>query len=79
MSKRVVITGGTEGIGKGIAANFLREGAKVLITSGSAEKGQNAVNELQNQDTTRRNNISFTVGDVSKPEELDAVLKVSKH
>ena len=75
--RRVVITGGTEGIGKGIASNFMKVGAKVLITSRSADKGETAVTDLQKQNPTKATNIKFTVGDVGVAESLDEVLKVA--
>jgi 3-hydroxybutyrate dehydrogenase len=41
-----VISGGTRGIGRGIAEAFLREGAKVVISGRDAEKGARAVAEI---------------------------------
>jgi 3-hydroxybutyrate dehydrogenase len=41
-----VITGGTQGIGKGIAAAFLSEGASVLISGRSVDRGEAALAEL---------------------------------
>jgi uncharacterized oxidoreductase len=38
----VLITGGSEGIGRGIAARYLAAGSKVLITGRSAEKLEKA-------------------------------------
>ena len=40
--RAVVVTGGTRGIGKGIASVFARNGAKVLITGRDAEAAQAA-------------------------------------
>ena len=76
--QRVLITGGTEGIGKGIASYFLKEGASVLITSRSAEKGEKAVCDLQKELPGKGNNIRFVVGDQSKEDGLDSVLKEAK-
>jgi len=76
--QRVVITGGSEGIGKGIASYFLREGAIVLITSRSAEKGEKAVSALQKERPENSKRIKFVVGDQSADKGLDAVLKESK-
>jgi 3-oxoacyl-[acyl-carrier protein] reductase len=45
--KAVVVTGGSEGLGKGIAADFLREGARVAINGRNHEKLAAAVEELR--------------------------------
>jgi 3-oxoacyl-[acyl-carrier protein] reductase len=44
--KKVVISGGTKGIGLAIAKNFLEEGAKVVILGRSLENGENALKQL---------------------------------
>jgi short-subunit dehydrogenase involved in D-alanine esterification of teichoic acids len=42
----VLITGGSEGIGRGLAARYLAAGNKVLITGRSAEKLEKVAREL---------------------------------
>ncbi|MDT7861068.1 MAG: SDR family oxidoreductase [Saccharolobus sp.] len=45
--KRVLVTASTEGIGKGVAEAFLREGCNVIISSRSEEKVRKALTELK--------------------------------
>jgi NAD(P)-dependent dehydrogenase (short-subunit alcohol dehydrogenase family) len=47
--RAVVVTGGTRGIGKGIAGVFARNGAKVLITGRDFEVARAAADELSAQ------------------------------
>ena len=44
--RAVVVTGGSRGIGKGVASVFARNGANVLITGRDAEVAQAAADEL---------------------------------
>ncbi len=44
--KAAIVTGAGRGIGKGIAAVFAREGARVLVVNRSAEAGQASADEI---------------------------------
>ncbi len=44
--RSVLVTGGTKGIGKGIAAGFANAGANVVITGRDAAAGERAAEEL---------------------------------
>ncbi len=59
-----IITGGSKGIGYGIAEEFLKEGAKVAICSRNEEEGRKAEKELQ-----KLGDVFYTPADVSNVDE----------
>ena len=63
------ITGGTRGIGRAIAEAFVREGANVVITGRSAEKGQQALDEMEAGDA-----VTFVQGDVKDRAACEAAI-----
>jgi len=63
------ITGGTRGIGRGIAEAFRREGAKVVINGRSPDKGAEALAEMSGGD-----DIAFYAGDVKQREVCDGLV-----
>lgn len=67
--KVAVITGGTEGIGRGVAEAYLAEGAKVVISGRNPDKGALALEELNGGD-----NLVFVSGDVTKQEDVNALI-----
>ncbi|MBC5992394.1 SDR family NAD(P)-dependent oxidoreductase [Pontibacter cellulosilyticus] len=70
-NKAVLITGGAQGIGLGIAQAFAREGAKVVITDADEEAGKEAVDRLQQQ----KLNIEFIKCDVSAEHEVATLME----
>ena len=56
--KSVIVTGGSKGIGKGIATVFARQGAKVTITARGEEALKLAVYEIEG-------NVRYEICDVS--------------
>lgn len=64
--KVVIITGGTTGIGKAAAFEFLKEGAKVTVCSRSEKKIRSFLDEAEHNGFSAS---AFSV-DVSKEEEL---------
>lgn len=66
----VVITGGSKGAGKALAAKFLEFGDNVLICSRDEERVQSAVQELQQTGTGR---IVGMGADVTSAKDMNAV------
>src|SRR5579862_9494133 len=63
--RAVVVTGGSRGIGKGIAAVFARSGARVLITGRDEAAGQAAAKEI--------GAVAFTRADVASKADCERV------
>jgi 3-oxoacyl-[acyl-carrier protein] reductase len=68
--RSILVTGGTKGIGKGIARVFARAGANVVITGRNAELGEAAVSDLAGLDGT----VTFARGDVTEKADCDRVI-----
>lgn len=65
-SKVAIITGGGGGFGKGIAAEFAKQGAKVIIADFSEEVGQKTAGELK---------CEFVKADVTKKDDWEKLVK----
>lgn len=76
--RSVVVTGGTRGIGKGIARVFARAGANVLVTGRDAEAARAAADELG---ALGAGSVGFFLGDVSSADACArlAAEAVSRH
>jgi 3-oxoacyl-[acyl-carrier protein] reductase len=72
--RSVLVTGGTKGIGKGIAAAFAGEGASVVITGRDREAGEQAVADLSAAGGT----VSFVPGDVSAAADCAAAVAAAQ-
>jgi 3-oxoacyl-[acyl-carrier protein] reductase len=59
--RTVLVTGGTKGIGKGIAGVFARAGANVVVNGRDADAGEAAVQDLSGQG----GEVAYVAGDVS--------------
>jgi 3-oxoacyl-[acyl-carrier protein] reductase len=66
--RAVVVTGGSRGIGKGIASVFARSGARVLITGRDSDVARSAAEELDAL-AERPGEVSFIQADVSDRED----------
>lgn len=67
--RTAVITGGTRGIGRGIAEAFLAEGANVVVNGRSPENGEQALKEMGAGERAL-----FAAGDVRVQRQAEAVV-----
>ena len=71
--KSVIVTGGSKGIGKGIASVFAGHGAKVLIVARNLKEADATAQEL----TKAGGTVSACTGDVTKLADMQAAAKTA--
>lgn len=72
--KKVFISGGSSGIGKGLAVEFAKRGASVILSARNEKNLKTTVEELKR--IGHKNAIfDFAIADVSKPEQVQKVAK----
>lgn len=69
----VIITGGANGIGKGLAAAYAKKGANVVVADITEETGQNVVEEINKQNGKG----IFVQTDVRKEEDIIRLMKIA--
>ncbi len=70
--KVALVTGGSRGIGKGIAKLFAGHGAKVMITSRKAESCEEAAKEIGG-------NVDIEPGHIGKQEDMERVIAATSN
>jgi 3-oxoacyl-[acyl-carrier protein] reductase len=79
--RAVVVTGGTRGIGKGIASVFARNGARVLITGRDSDAARAAAVELTREASLAEEEpeeVSFVQADVASREDCRRVAAIAQ-
>lgn len=68
--KTAVVTGGNSGIGRGIAAMFAKQGAKVVIAGRNEQRGEDTVKEI----TGSGGECIFIKCDVGSPDDMHMLI-----
>lgn len=68
IGKAAIVSGGTSGIGYGIAKSFLKAGANVVICGRSHDKLERAVKELSDYGSVK--GLEFDISNIDKMEEV---------
>ena len=76
--QNVIVTGGTRGIGRGIAESFLKQGATVLVTYAGNKKGFEDFLEANQEHAERIHSAQFNVADYSAVEAFYKELPFEK-
>ena len=69
MTKEIIITGGTDGIGLATVENLIENDNKLIIVGKNAEKGNNIINKFKNS------KIDFFQCDLCENEQIDQLIK----
>jgi NAD(P)-dependent dehydrogenase (short-subunit alcohol dehydrogenase family) len=71
--KTIVVTGGSRGIGRGLARSFLERGCKVVLTSRSTDGAERAAKELATEVAGSDERVLGVACDVTDPASVEAL------
>jgi NAD(P)-dependent dehydrogenase (short-subunit alcohol dehydrogenase family) len=74
-NKVVIVTGGANGIGRGIAFAYANKGAKVLLADVDESSGKNTESELKQEGF----DVLFVPTDVRNPSDISNLMKTAKN
>lgn len=75
--KTAIITGGSTGIGRAIALEYLRQGANVVINHLGLEKDQPHLDSLISEAESRPGRLAHQVGDIRDPATSAALVELA--
>ena len=75
--KVVIITGGSRGIGKGCAHEFVKAGAKVVICCIDEEEGTAVAADLQALEGSNARDATFIYCDVRRTEDIENLIEAT--
>ncbi|MDR1299020.1 MAG: SDR family oxidoreductase [Oscillospiraceae bacterium] len=75
--RTAIVTGGTRGLGFGIAATYARHGANVVITARTAADVESAAAQLRDTYAAGGNGILGLAADSSKQADIDRVISAA--
>lgn len=76
--KCVIVTGSARGIGKEIALKFGAEGANVIVFDINIDGQDQVAAQVCDEIKSLGGDAAYFLGDVSKPEDTDALIKFAK-
>lgn len=68
--KKAIVTGGTAGIGEGIALEFARQGADVMIFGTNEGRAKSVFTKMQEEASSKDQNFGYKIVDISSTEEV---------
>ena len=71
-NKKVIVTGGSRGIGEGIVKRLYNEGSEIIIADIRKELAENLINSHD------KNQLSFYQTDLSKEEEIKKLMEFTE-